>query len=197
MPSLLTRIQTQLGDQGLTSRTEAAHRWLLSLIPSLHPSRADLLKDQAALRVKTMIGRMYFFYYEPKGKEVLPYYDRFPLVIPMDRGVSGFLGLNLHYLPPKTRLILLHKLSVYATNARYDETTRFRVTYDILKGSARIYEHTPAIKQYLYPQVRSRFLEVTADQWDIAAMLPTAIFRGATISEVYADSRAQLAKRKG
>jgi hypothetical protein len=87
-------------------------------------------------------------------------------------------------------LILLNKLSeLSSTPGRYDERTRLRISYKILVGHARLYEHTPAIKRYLFTQVRSRFVEVGASQWDIAAMLPTASFVGASISEVHADSR--------
>ena len=57
-----------------------------------------------------LIGGMYFFLYDPKTKEELPYYDRFPLVIPLKREDDGFLGLNLHYLPVPYRIRLLRKL---------------------------------------------------------------------------------------
>ena len=45
-------------------------------------------------------GGMFLFFYNPKLKDKLPYYDRFPLVIPLERYADGFLGINLHYLPP-------------------------------------------------------------------------------------------------
>ena len=35
---------------------------------------------------KFLIGGMYFFVYNPQTKDELPYYDRFPLVIPLKIG---------------------------------------------------------------------------------------------------------------
>jgi hypothetical protein len=36
--------------------------------------------------------------------------------------------------------------------------------------------------------VQSRFLEITADEWDIAALLPVESFMKADKSKVFADS---------
>ena len=69
-------------------------------------------------------GEMYLFMYDPKHKDTLPYYDRFPLVIPIESYPDGFLGLNLHYIHPKQRLILLDKLSETATNDKFDSKTK-------------------------------------------------------------------------
>ena len=59
---------------------------------------------------------MYFFNYDPKHKETLPYYDRYPLVICVKLLPDGFHGLNLHYLPPMQRAGLLTKLEEVASN---------------------------------------------------------------------------------
>jgi hypothetical protein len=139
-----------------------------------------------------MIGRMYFYFYDPKHKATLPYYDRFPLVLPVERYADGFLGLNLHYIHPKQRIILLDKLSDFATNSKYDETTRLRLTYATLASATKAFEATPCIKRYLFNHVESRFLEITADKWDIAALLPFEYFVGASKSKVFKDSRTKF-----
>ncbi len=146
------------------------------------------MRDRERFRNKSIIGRMYFYYYDPKTKDSLPYYDRFPLVIPIERYPDGFLGLNLHYIHPKRRIILLDKLSTILNNRDYDETTRFKISYDFLKRASRIYEATPCIKRYLSSQVQSRFLEITAEEWDIAAMLPVESFAKATARKVWSES---------
>jgi hypothetical protein len=197
MPSILQHIQQQLGQTGLALKSDAAKQWLISLIPSLKVTASTILKDRHAFRNRAFIGRMYFFRYVAQGRDDLPYYDRFPLVIPIDQYPDGFLGLNLHYLPIKLRLILLNKLSeLLNTPGRYNERTRLRISYRILQSHGRIYEHTPAVKRYLFSQIRSRFVEVEASQWDIAAVLPTASFTGAPVSEVYADSRKIIEETK-
>ena len=189
---LIDRIKESLAKSGYAPRSREARAWLKSKVPALRPTKGDLMRDRERFKNQSIIGRMYFYYYDPKTKDSLPYYDRFPLVIPIERYSDGFLGLNLHYIHPKRRIILLDKLSVILNNHDYDETTRFRISYDYLKRASKIYEASPCIKRYLSGHVQSRFLEITADEWDIAALLPVESFVGATTSKVYADSRKKF-----
>ena len=78
---------------------------------------------------------------------MLPYYDRFPLVIPIEQHSDGFLGLNLHYINPKQRIILLDKLSEFANNSAYDATTKLRLSYAMLKQASKVYEKKPCLKK--------------------------------------------------
>jgi len=190
--SLLTRITDSLAKEGLTPRSNQARAWLQSKIKDLNPTRAALMKDRQRLKDKSVIGKMYFYFYDPKTKDTMPYYDRFPLVIPIESYGDGFLGLNLHYIHPKNRMILLDKLSVTANNRTYDENTKLRLNYSYLTGASKAFEATPCIKRYLFSQIQSRFLEITADEWDIAALLPMESFVGASTSKVYADSRKKF-----
>jgi hypothetical protein len=192
MAYLIQRIKEELDKTGLEPRTSEARDWLKAKVKSLSPSRTALMKDRDNLKDKSMIGRMYFYFYDPKLKDMLPYYDRFPLVIPIERYQDGFLGLNLHYISPKQRIILLDKLSNFLNNHKYDETTRLRLSYDHLRNASTIYEGLPCIKKYLYKQVKSRFLEITADEWDIAALIPYEYFDGATKNKVWTDSRKKF-----
>jgi len=189
---LIDKIQESLAKEGLQPRTNAARTWLRSKVKDLTPSKTALMRDQERLRNKSMIGRMYFYFYDPKTKDKLPYYDRFPLVIPIERYNDGFLGMNLHYIHSKQRLILLDKLSDTLTNDKYDETSRLRVSYPFLSSASKIFEATPCIKRYLFSHIESRFLEITANEWDIAAMLPMESFVGAKTSRVYSDSRKKF-----
>jgi len=192
MAYLIQRIKEELDKTGFEPRTSEARDWLKAKVKSLSPSRTALMKDRDNLKDKSMIGRMYFYFYDPKLKDMLPYYDRFPLVIPIERYQDGFLGLNLHYISPKQRVILLDKLSHFLNNHKYDETTKLRLTYNVLKNASTIYEGLPCIKKYLYKQVKSRFLEITADEWDIAALIPYEYFDGATKNKVWTDSRKKF-----
>jgi len=114
------------------------------------------------------------------------------LVIPIESYNDGFLGLNLHYIAPKYRMTLLDKLSVTASNNTYDEKTKLRLNYRYLANASRVFEATPCIKRYLFSQIQSRFLEITADEWDIAALLPMESFVGASTSKVHAESQEQF-----
>ena len=192
MAKLLDRIKTSLAKEGLTPRTNASRAWLRAKVKDLKPTSSALMKDRDRLKNKSMIGRMYFYFYDPKTKDSMPYYDQFPLVIPIEKYNDGFLGLNLHYIHPKHRMVLLDKLSDTMSNDTYDEKTKLKINYRYLAAASRIFEANPCIKRYLFTQIQSRFLEITADEWDIAAMLPLESFVGATTSKVYADSRKKF-----
>ena len=189
MAKLLDRIKSSLAKEGLTPRTNASRAWLRAKVKDLKPTSTALMRDRERLKTTSMIGKMYFYFYDPKTKDSMPYYDQFPLVIPIEKYNDGFLGLNLHYIHPKHRMILLDKLSDTMSNDTYDEKTKLKINYKYLAAASRIFEANPCIKRYLFTQIQSRFLEITADEWDIAAMLPLESFVGATTSKVYADSR--------
>jgi hypothetical protein len=192
MAKLIDRIKKSLAKEGYSTGTNNARNWLRAKVKDLSPSTRTLMSDRDRLKSNSTIGKMYFYFYDPKTKDTLPYYDRFPLVIPIESYKDGFLGLNLHYIHPKQRLILLDKLSETATNDKFDSKTKLRVNYSYLAGASRAFEATPCIKRYLYSHIQSRFLEISADEWDIAAMLPVETFVGATTSKVYADSRKKF-----
>tara|TARA_R110000868_G_scaffold302377_3_gene562916 strand:+ start:1540 stop:2121 length:582 start_codon:yes stop_codon:yes gene_type:complete len=190
--TLLQRITESLAKEGLKPRSNAARDWLRSKVKELKPSAQTLMNDRKRLRDSSIIGKMYFYFYDPKTKEKMKYYDRFPLVIPIENYKDGFLGLNLHYIHPKQRIILLDKLSATASNKSFDENTKLRISYAYLAAAAKAFEANPCIKRYLFSHVQSRFLEITANEWDIAVMLPVESFVGATTSKVYSDSRKKF-----
>ena len=96
------------------------------------PGAMDLIRDGKQSRTPHY-GRMNMFFYDPKGRKTLPYYDTFPLVLPIERYPDGFLGINLHYLPMKLRLQLLDRLVDYSNNTNFDESTKLTVDYNKLK----------------------------------------------------------------
>jgi hypothetical protein len=192
MAYLLDRINQELGKTGYATGSTRSREWLRKKVNELKPTAQSLMNDRERLRSSTFIGGMYFFYYDPKLKKTLPYYDRFPLVIPIERYSDGFLGLNLHYIHPKQRILLLDALSEYKTNTKYDEKTRLRLSYDLLKRASGIYQVNPCIKRYLFDRVDSRFLEIKANEWDIAALLPVEQFAKATTNKVWNDSRKKF-----
>jgi hypothetical protein len=192
MAYLIDRINEELSKKGLKPRTGSARDWLRAKIAELNPTRQSVTRDKERLKDSTILGKMYFYYYDPKTKDMLPYWDKFPLVIPIETYRDGFLGLNLHYISPKQRLVLLDALSEYANNSNYDETTRLRLTYSKLKNIGKAYKAKPCIKKYLFKHVDSRFLEIEANEWDIAVLLPFQNFQGASANKVYNDSRTKF-----
>jgi hypothetical protein len=134
------------------------------------------------------LGKLFFFYYDAKGKNTLPYYDRFPLVIPLEMYPDGFLGLNLHYLPLNYRMAFLDKLMDYADKGDAGEIMRIRISYDILSASKRFKEFKPCLKRYLTSQIQSKMFAVEPEEWQNAVYLPVQQFVGAPVSKVWQES---------
>jgi hypothetical protein len=138
------------------------------------------------------IGKMYMFSYDPKMKEVLPYYDSYPLVFPIEFYGDSFLGMNLHYIPPALRARLMDALMRNINNKKNDKTTKLVISYNLLNGASRYKYFKPCVKKYLFSHVRSPFVYIAPDEWNIAMMLPTDRFVGASRTQVYKDSQAMV-----
>ena len=177
----------------IPARTSSARSWYRDRARTTRVTPDRLIRsDRERLTNRVMIGRMYHFFYDPKHKKTLPYYDRFPLIFPFKKVRGGFLGINLHYLPLRLRAKLMDELYALSRDNRYDEDTRLRISYNILNGAAKYKYFKPCVKHYLTPHVKSRFLEVYAAEWDIALFLPTERFVGANKRAVHADSRKMI-----
>jgi len=152
------------------------------------PKALDLIRDgkQAA---RPFFGRLNMFFYDPKLKKTLPYYDRFPLVLPLENYSDGFLGINFHYLPIPLRVRLLDSMVDFSNNTKFDESTKLNVSYNAIK---RIRLVKPTLKRYLAGKVKSRFRRIDADEFIVATLLPVARFSKATAAQVHRDSRKML-----
>ena len=152
------------------------------------PGAMDLIRDGKRDN-EPFFGRLNMFFYDPKYKKTLPYYDTFPLVLPLENYPDGFLGINLHYLPINLRIRLLDRLVDYSNNTKFDESTRLAVDYSKLKNINLI---KPTLKRYLAGRVKTQFRRIDADEFTVAALLPVARFKTASASQVYKDSRAMI-----
>ena len=174
------------------ARTREARDWFRNVAKRTSADPETLLRDADRKTSTPLVGRMYNFFYDPKGKQTLPYYDRFPLIFMVGPAAGGFYGLNLHYLPPVLRAKLMDSLYTITTNKKYDDTTRLRLSYDVLNGASKYKLFKPTFKHYLASNVRSRFINIAAAEWDIALLLPTQRFEKASTQKVYSDSRRAI-----
>ena len=160
--------------------------WFRDKIAELgKPTATQLIKD-GKKAARPFYGNLNMFFYDPKFKKTLPYYDRFPLVLPLERYSDGFLGINLHYLPIPLRIRLLDELMDYSTDTNFDKKTKVNTNYQQLKNVKLI---KPTLKRYLAGHVKSMFRRVDADEFTVAALLPVQRFKKASAAEVYKDSR--------
>jgi len=193
--SLFQKLQFQAFRAGIPPRTDEARKWFRDKVKTMRSvNRNALLRDDALKRAtRYRMGEMYMFFYDPKHKETLPYYDTFPLVIMVEKAPGGFYGLNLHYLPPALRAKFFDALMQTMNNKRYDETTRFRTRYRILKSVRKLRYFEPCFKHYLTKHVASRISKVEAPEWEIALFMPTQRFKKKTATAVYTQSRRIIA----
>lgn len=125
---------------------------------------------------RLMPGKLYLYYYDPKYKATLPFYDRFPLVFPYHADSNSFIGLNMHYLSYFFRIKLMTILMRFATNTKLNENTRLNYSWQALNGMAQHQLAEKAIHKYLIGHVKSTFIEIPANQWHTALMLPVERF---------------------
>ena len=148
-----------------------------------------LMQNAPDLTTRIMPGNLYMFFYDPKLKDKLPYYDMFPLVLPFRKVPGGFYGINLHYLPYPLRFKLLGALQEYALDNTMSEDNRVRVTWSTLLTMSRVAPVKACVKHYLDGQVQSRFLNIKYPDWVTASLLPVERFVGASKQQVWQDSR--------
>lgn len=138
--------------------------------------KAEKQRDPKALFDKVSkpeIGKMYMFLYDAKHKDTLPYWDAHPLVFPIEFYPDGFLGINLHYLPPNQRVALLSKLVDLQNNDKYNDSTKLVISYNILKESSSRYKgFENCVKRYLFGHIRSQLNLVHSADWAKVAVLP-------------------------
>ena len=192
--SYLDKLKDAIKTNSVTARARAAGDWFRSIVNRTKGQFSDetpktILSRSDSLVSKSVLGKMYFYSYDPKWKNELPWYDTFPLVFPIEKYPDGFLGLNFHYLAPKHRAILMDQLKMFANNKSYDETTKLKLTYNMLKGFTKIKRAKPTVHRYLSSKVKSKYVLVNADEWEVALFLPVERFKKANKKQVWAHSR--------
>ena len=93
---LFDRLEQEAFRAGIQARTKASMAWFRSQVKGIKVSRAGLI-SQGPKRARRTVGSMYHFQYDPKLKKTLPYYDRFPLCIPVKGAKGGFHGIFRQY----------------------------------------------------------------------------------------------------
>lgn len=194
MSNIFQRLELQAFRAGITPRTKESREWFRKKIKNMRSIKREALMKEDPLKQTSqeIVGSMYMFFYDPKHKATLPYYDAFPLVIVVGPAEGGFYGLNLHYLPPILRAKMLDALMDITSNTKFNDSTRFKMSYELLVKSSKLKYFEPCFKHYLNEHVQSKFSMVPAPEWEIATFLPTADFRKANSKKVYYDSKKMI-----
>ena len=190
--SIVETLKQLLVQEGLEPNERVAMNWLRGTIEEMYgdkpiqPSR--MIRNQTEA-FRKFAGKMYMFRYIPKAKDTLPYYDEFPLVFILKPSRTGFLGMNMHYLPPKWRMIFLSRMDALRNNDKLDDTARLRINYELIRDTSRLNIGLPIIKRYNNTHIRSKVVLIPADEWSIASLLPTEKFMKSSRATVWQDTR--------
>ena len=157
------------------------------------PGALDLIRDGKRDN-KPFVGKLNMFFYDPKFKKTLPYYDTFPLVLPLERYSDGFLGINFHYLPIPLRVKLLNTLVEAFTD---DSNEKLDMTW---RSIANLRSVRPIVRRYKARNVKSMFLKLSVEDMLIAVLLPVQQFysgeyrsrKSVSPNEVYRDTRQRI-----
>lgn len=179
-----------------TQTPEKSARWYQDAIRKVGLSNARpssvMNSDIGTFETRPEPGNMYLFFYDPKTKDKLPYYDTVPLVMVFDINPNGFHGINFHYLPPMMRMQLLGKMLDYTSTKEIDEKTQFTLRWNTLKNASRFPGVRPSVKQYLSSNIKSRLLKINPTDWKISIMLPISNFEKKSRLTVFRDSRRNI-----
>ena len=189
MANIFEDLET-LRPENVGTHSQLALEWFRTNIRRVFDRRQNekIYLDGTKVGGEIVEGNMYMMFYKAKGRKTLPWYDRFPLIIPFDKRSKqdGFYGINLHYIPPMARQNLLEELYKYGTEDGID------INQEYFHSVSRLKPAVPCIKRYLYSRILRPPMQVEKKYWDAAVMLPTANFGNVNTNTVYADSRNKI-----
>ncbi len=191
MSNLFQTVEQEAFRAGIQPRTRESRAWFRRKVQNMRNiNRRELMReDPIQSKAKSVSGSMYMFFYDAKHRKTLPYWDSFPLIIAVGPAEKGFYGMNLHYLPIPLRAKFLDALMDITNNNKYDETTKFEVSYEYLNRAAKFKYFKPCFKHYLTTQVEGKLAYVPPPEWEIATFLPVAQWNKSSAGQVYKDSR--------
>ena len=198
MASLLDKVQDAVRKGTVGAEVKRSARWFQDKIKGLSGSlrnqwsstnapkfyrEAENKVTSAELKKRANLGELYAYYYDPKHRNTLPYYDSFPLImlLGVDPSKETFLGLNFHYLNPKLRAILLDRVTA-------------KIGSGIInwKKIAMIPQVEPCVKRYRFDHIMRRVVPIEEEENEIAIFLPLERFRKASKSKVWSDSKRRI-----
>ena len=179
----------------IKAKSRQAMDWFKSIVKKTQQAafpastgRAELTGDRnIGVTGRPTVGQMYLFQYDAKWKDILPYWDVWPLIFPFDYAKDGFYGINLHYLSPNARAtLMINLIKAQGGSGNMTENYKLKLSYNIITNFPPA---KPCIKRYLFSHVQGKGMYgIGGEDWSYAAALPLQKFRGATSNTVWKHS---------
>ena len=188
----------QIEAEGLRPNSDESQEWFFDKIKEIANQKVNRkeVHGNAPIAQNMLLGQMFLFFYNPAGKQTLPYYDRFPLIFLIEMDRDDFMGLNLHYLPIDLRQRMFYQMLPRRTTKEMLNNTRLKVDMNYLKSRQNLRMYKAALKRYSFKNVIGRMAKIPAYEWEVAAHMPLAYWRKAPESRVHKDSRVIARKMK-
>lgn len=74
-------------------------------------------------------------------------------------------------------MTMLDGLTIFLNNDKYDDSTRFNLSYDLLKNMSRFSAVQDCMRRYLYDQMVSPLIYIEPNNWETAIFLPVQNMR--------------------
>lgn len=152
-------------------------------------------------------GCLYTFqYFNPKykGTDKLPFFDKYPLVLSIGPIVTKLgprtLGFNLHYLPPKIRVIAICRIfelykKLYRYNIFFNKEEPVQIHYNVIIKAMNQFGIRFSIKCYI-PNRMNQIVYFPFRDWSKAVFLPSRSYDGIR-SAVLIKEWQKFCKREG
>ena len=137
--------------------------------------------NDAVFQKRASLGDLFCYYYNPKYKKTLPYYDMFPMIMLLSAEKETFLGINFHYLRPKWRAILLDRVTA-KIGGGLPKWSKLR----------NIKQIAPTIKRYRFDHIMRKVIPIEEDEQEIAIFLPTERFKKSGKAKVWSESERKF-----
>jgi len=137
--------------------------------------------NDAVFKRRVSLGDLFCYYYNPKYRKTLPYYDMFPMIMLLSAEKETFLGINFHYLRPKWRAILLDRVTA-KIGGGLPKWSKLR----------QIKQIAPTIKRYRYDHIMRKVIPIEEDEQEIAIFLPTERFKKSGKAKVWSESERKF-----
>ena len=137
--------------------------------------------QDTVFRRRVSLGDLFCYYYNPKYRNILPYYDMFPMIMLLSAEKETFLGINFHYLRPKWRAILLDRVHA-KIGSGLPKWSKLR----------QIKQIAPTVKRYRFDHIMLKVVPIEEDEQEIAIFLPTEKFKKAGKAKVWSESERKF-----
>ena len=199
--TLLQKLEQAMRQQKVEAYTKESYKWIMNYGKKISSSQLakDLIKQERKRALRSdptlaTVGSLVMYQYDPKHKDILPYWDQFPVGFIIDVEPDRFHLINLHFLPPQYRAIMFDKLLTLANNTRIDKTTKLRLSYALIRDASRFKALKVCYREYLLSHMQSRIIKIAPSDWEKVMFLPLQKFQKKSASQIWSDSINNITK---